>query len=78
MNLEVIGKISSKGQVTIPKKIRDLLGADIIKFKVENNEIKIEPIEDMGGSLSKYAKKDTSFEQERQVAWEKRGKSIDE
>lgn len=78
MSLEVIGKISSKGQVTIPKKIRDLLGADIIKFKVKNNEIKIEPVEDMAGSLSKYAKKGTSFKQERQLAWEKRGESIDE
>jgi len=73
MKMEVIGKISSKGQVTIPKKIRDLLGTDIIKFKVEDNVIKIEPIEDVAGSLSKYAKKGVSFEQERQISWEKRG-----
>ncbi|GAB6888924.1 hypothetical protein JCM13304A_24240 [Desulfothermus okinawensis JCM 13304] len=73
MSIELIGKISSKGQVTIPKKIRELLGTDIIKFKVEGNEIKIEPIEDVAGSLSKYAKKDVSFEEERRIAWEKRG-----
>ena len=73
MSIEVIGKISSKGQVTIPKKIRDLLGSNVIKFKVEDNVIKIEPIEDVAGSLSKYAKKGVSFEQERQIAWEKRG-----
>ena len=73
MNFEVIGKISSKGQVTIPKKIRDMLGVDIIKFKVEDNVIEIEPIKDMAGSLSKYAKKDAPFEQVRQLAWKKTG-----
>ncbi|BAI79889.1 conserved hypothetical protein [Deferribacter desulfuricans SSM1] len=73
MSIEVIGKISSKGQITIPKKIRDLLGTDIIKFKVEDDIIKIEPIEDVAGLLSKYAKKGVSFEEERQTAWEKIG-----
>ncbi len=73
MSIEVITKISSKGQVTIPRKIRDLLGSNIIKFKVEGNEIKIEPIEDVAGSLSKYARNSASFEKERQFAWEKRG-----
>jgi AbrB family looped-hinge helix DNA binding protein len=70
MNLEVIGKISSKGQVTIPKKIRDLLASDIIKFKVHKNEIVIEPVKDVGGSLAKYAKKD-QIPTEREKAWEK-------
>ncbi len=70
MEIEFIGKISSKGQITIPKKIRDLLASDIVKFKIKNNEIIIEPVKDVGGSLSKYAKKDKILN-ERELAWEK-------
>ena len=71
MNFEVISKISSKGQVTIPKKIRDLLKSNVIKFKVIDNIIKIEPVEDVGGSLSKYAKRNIKYQEEREKAWSK-------
>ena len=57
-------KISKKGQITIPKLIREKLkikknGA--ILFLVEDNEVKIKGVPDMqweelSGSLKKYAK----------------------
>ena len=59
-------KISKKGQITIPKAIREKLkiekdGAAVL-FLVENNEVKLKGIigvqpEELSGSLKKYAKK---------------------
>ena len=69
--MEAFAKISSKGQVTIPKIIREKLKSDIICFKVKNGEIIIESVKDVGGSLKKYASKKISHEKEREIAWSK-------
>ena len=69
--MEILVKISSKGQVTIPKKIREFLGTNLIKFKVTDGKVIIEPVKDVGGILKKYVKKSLSFEKEREIAWEK-------
>ena len=58
-------KISKKGQVTIPKAIREKLSIDSeggVLFLVEDNEVKLKgipggEIEKLAGSLKKYAKK---------------------
>ncbi|MEK7828544.1 MAG: AbrB/MazE/SpoVT family DNA-binding domain-containing protein, partial [Deltaproteobacteria bacterium] len=49
-------KITSKGQVTIPKKIREILGADNVYFEIEEDNIIIRSVRDVGGLLSEYAK----------------------
>ena len=69
--MERLVKISSKGQVTIPKKIREVLGTDLIKFKIVEGKVIIEPVKDVGGIFKKYVKKSLSFEEEREHAWEK-------
>ena len=68
--MEFITKVSKKGQVTIPKKIRDLLNSNIIKFVIKNEEVTIEPVKDVGGSLAKFAKKKFYYKEERDIAWE--------
>ncbi|WP_078555266.1 AbrB/MazE/SpoVT family DNA-binding domain-containing protein [Bacillus alkalicellulosilyticus] len=43
----VSGKMTSKGQITIPKELREKLGlneGDQFKFLIENDEVRIEPI----------------------------------
>ncbi|MDT8862124.1 AbrB/MazE/SpoVT family DNA-binding domain-containing protein [Alkalihalobacillus sp. MEB130] len=43
----VSGKMTSKGQITIPKELRDKLGlseGDQFKFFIENDEVRIEPV----------------------------------
>ncbi|MCT2538265.1 AbrB/MazE/SpoVT family DNA-binding domain-containing protein [Aquibacillus koreensis] len=43
----VSGKMTSKGQITIPKELRDKLGlseGDQFRFLLENDEVKILPI----------------------------------
>jgi AbrB family looped-hinge helix DNA binding protein len=47
--------ITRKGQVTIPKAIRDKLNADAVYFEVEGDPILVKPVRDAAGSLREYA-----------------------
>lgn len=65
-------KISSKGQIVLPKKIRELFSSNIISLLIDDqNHVLLTPIHELGGSLSSY-KKDTSltFEEIREQAWQ--------
>jgi len=66
-------KITKKGQVTIPKKIRERLKATAVYFEVVNDEVVVRAVRDAAGSLSEYArnvKPDISIEQMKDRAWE--------
>ena len=65
--------ISPKGQIVLPKKIRNILNTSIISLEINNdNQIIISPIHDVGGSLSAYQKATAlSFEQIRQESWKR-------
>jgi AbrB family looped-hinge helix DNA binding protein len=66
-------KITKKGQVTIPKKIRDRLQATEVYFEVVNDEVVVRAVRDAAGSLSEYARNvdpDISVEQMKDMAWE--------
>ena len=66
-------KITKKGQVTIPKKIRERLKANEVYFEVVNDEVVVRAVRDAAGSLSEYAgnvKPDISIEQMKERAWE--------
>ena len=72
-------KISKKGQITIPKLIREKLNIDKdggILFLIENDEVKIKGIpagevEQLGGSLKKYARSYVPLKQIREDIKEK-------
>ncbi len=64
-------KVSSKGQITLPRSVRAALGTDHVRIVVENGQVRIEPSPDPGGSLHRYARKRrVPFKQERDQAWE--------
>ncbi|WP_457569958.1 AbrB/MazE/SpoVT family DNA-binding domain-containing protein [Desulfurobacterium sp.] len=69
--MEALVKITSKGQVTIPKEIRELLGTDMVMFKVVKGKVLLEPVKDVGGIFKKYAKKGLKNEEERELAWQR-------
>lgn len=66
-------KFTRKGQVTIPKEIRERLKANAVYFEVEDDTIMVKPIKDAAGSLSEYArnvKPGASMKQMKDKAWE--------
>ena len=69
--MEALVKITSKGQVTIPKKFRDLLGTNVVRFRMVEGKIILEPVRDVGGIFKKYVEKSLLYEKEREVAWQK-------
>ncbi len=65
-------KISKKGQIAIPKKIRDQLSTDFVEIELKKDKIILSPVKsvlELGGSLKSYAKK-RDREKEKN-AWEK-------
>ena len=66
-------KITRKGQVTIPKEIRDKLKADAVYFEVVDDTVMVKPVRDAAGSLSEYAgnvRPGVSMKQMKDRAWE--------
>ena len=58
--MSAVGKavrVSSKGQITLPKAVRELLGTDIVRVIVRDGHVHIEPVRDAGGILAGYAEK---------------------
>ena len=69
--METLVKITSKGQITIPKEIRELLGTDMVVFKVVKGKVLLEPVKDVGGIFKKYVKKGLKNKEERELAWQR-------
>jgi AbrB family looped-hinge helix DNA binding protein len=66
-------RITSKGQVTIPKKIRDLLKTSVVSFSVQGGNVVVKPVRDAAGALRKYAgnnKSGADFKKLKEKAWE--------
>ena len=63
-----VSKISSKGQITLPKAVRQRLGSDLVRLISDENGVRIEPVRDVGGSLRRYAKAYVTIEEAREGA----------
>ena len=81
--MTVAAKITSKGQITLPKKVRDLLHlreGDVVVFKQEDDKIVIKPtqsLQDYKGYLMRRARPadvDTVREAARKYVGRKVGK----
>ncbi len=73
-------KLSSKGQLTLPKQARELLGTTMIHIVVEEDQVRLEPAPDLAGSLKAHAGSKPDHPTEKEVAWgevvrEKHGRS---
>ena len=66
-------KITRKGQVTIPKEIRERLQATAVYFEVVADTVVVRAVRDAAGSLKEYALKSGragTFKTNRDRAWE--------
>lgn len=63
-------KVSSKGQITLPREVRKALGTNLVRIVADDGSVRIEPVKDLAGSLAHYAKKRIPFRAARDKAWE--------
>jgi AbrB family looped-hinge helix DNA binding protein len=66
-------KITSKGQVTIPKEIREKLKTKTVYFEFVDDTVIVRAVRDAAGSLSEYAKNvkpGTPIRKLKEKAWE--------
>ncbi|MDA8169872.1 MAG: AbrB/MazE/SpoVT family DNA-binding domain-containing protein [Nitrospiraceae bacterium] len=66
-------KITRKGQVTIPKEIREKLRAEAVYFEVVDDTVMVRAVRDAAGSLAGYAKNvkpGVSMRHMKERAWE--------
>lgn len=64
-------KMTAKGQVTIPKPVREIIGTSHIRFDVRDGLVVILPVKDAAGSLAGYGGKAMPLEKARRKAWGK-------
>ncbi|MDC3418021.1 AbrB/MazE/SpoVT family DNA-binding domain-containing protein [Aquibacillus salsiterrae] len=78
----VSGKMTSKGQITIPKELREKLGlseGDQFKFLIENDEVRIEPIKKklLSQAIGRITSEESiDFEKMREIARQEASKHI--
>jgi AbrB family looped-hinge helix DNA binding protein len=63
-----IAKVSSKGQITLPKAVRDRLGTRLVRLVSDDDGVRIEPLADVAGSLKHYAKNYVPVDEAREGA----------
>ena len=63
-----IAKLSSKGQLTIPKAVRERLGTGLVRLISDDHGVRIEPLADVAGSLKRYAKTYVALDEARESA----------
>lgn len=68
--MALTAKITSKGQVTIPKAVRKVLKGDVVEFQIAENQVILKPVTTVGGALSAYAKGRQPLHQVREKVWE--------
>jgi len=63
--------IGPRGQITLPKKLRDLFKSDSITIEIiDDKHAMISPVPDIGGIISEFQKiTNLSFEEIREQAW---------
>lgn len=62
-------RISKRGQITLPRDIRRLLGSGCIRLILMDGYIRIESVASVAGSLREYAKPGMGMAKETETAW---------
>lgn len=67
--MTLTAKITSKGQVTIPKRVRDVLESNTVEFIISDDTVIVRPVRSVGGALAKYAAKHVPLKEVRNKVW---------
>jgi AbrB family looped-hinge helix DNA binding protein len=68
--MSVTATITSKGQITLPRDARKVLGTNTVEIKVEGKAVVLTPIRSVAGALGKYAGEKMPFGKVREKVWE--------
>jgi len=68
--MAVTAKLTSKGQISLPSKIRRGLATDIFEVTMEGNCIVLRPVQSVAGALRQYGKGSSDFRDVREKVWE--------
>lgn len=63
-------KISSKGQLTLPRDVRKALGSNTVEIEIDGEKIILMPVKSVAGSLSRYATGETPLAEAREKVWQ--------
>jgi AbrB family looped-hinge helix DNA binding protein len=67
--MNAIATVTSRGQVTLPKIVRDVLGSRSVEFEVKGNLVVVRPVQSVAGGLAAYARKEQPFAEVRDQVW---------
>lgn len=67
--MTITAHITSKGQLTIPKKIRNLLNSRIVEFVVEDDRIEVRAVSSVAAGLKRYASSYVPLQEVREAVW---------
>ena len=67
--MNAVATVTSRGQVTLPRMVREVLDSRIIEFDVRDDLVVVRPVRSVGGGLAAYARKHRPFAQVRAEVW---------
>jgi len=62
--------ITSKGQITLPRDVRKVLGSNTVELRVDGETVVLMPVRNIAGALGKYAGVKAPFKKIREKVWE--------
>ncbi len=68
--MAVTARITSKGQITLPKQARQALGSDVVEVEIAGGEVRLRPVKSVAGALRGYAREAKPLSSVRDEVWE--------
>jgi AbrB family looped-hinge helix DNA binding protein len=53
--MSITAKITAKGQITLPRRVRKILATDTVEVEVVGDKVLLIPVKTVAGALAKYA-----------------------
>jgi bifunctional DNA-binding transcriptional regulator/antitoxin component of YhaV-PrlF toxin-antitoxin module len=67
--MNAIATITSRGQVTFPRKVREALNSRLIEFDIRDGVVLVRPVRSVAGGLAAYARKSPPLSEVRNRVW---------
>lgn len=67
--MPLTAKVTSKGQITLPKSAREALGADVVEIEIGKGQVVLRPVQSLAGALRKYVREGKPLNEIRDEVW---------